>query len=70
MKDMPLWLFNLIIFIITQVVFGVEGWSVWGIAAFWAWWSNRLKPIGQKDYKFASALWLLLAFLLIWGKTH
>lgn len=64
MKNVALWQFNLATFLVTQLVLGVEGWSIWGISALCAWLINRDRPIGQKNYRAAGGLWLFLLFLM------
>lgn len=69
MSRLALWQFNLATFLVTQIMFGVEGWVAWIPAAICAWLTTRNQPSGEKDFRFAAGLWVLIMFFLYMGRT-
>ncbi len=63
--SIKLWQFNLGTFLVTQILFGVEGWAGWMISAGIAWATTRHQPLGSKDYRIPMAIWLFFVIGLL-----
>ncbi len=64
MKHLALWQFALATFLVTQILYGVEGWPLWGIALAAALASTRTQAPGAKNFWPASILWIALLALM------
>lgn len=64
MKHLALWQFSLATFLVTQLLHGVQGWPLWGIALAAAWASTRTQAPGAKNFWPATVLWLALLVLM------
>lgn len=69
LQSVRLWQFVVATFLVTQILFGVEGWICWIIPAVVAWATTRNQPIGAKDFRIAGAVWLFLMLMLYIGRN-
>lgn len=68
LQSVRLWQFVVATFLVTQILFGVEGWICWIIPAVVAWLMTRNQPIGAKDFRIAGGVWLFLLLMLYMGQ--
>lgn len=60
-----LWHFNMATFLVTQILFGVEGWPGWAISAVAGWVSTRNEPLGEKNHLLGAAVWALFTYIAL-----
>jgi hypothetical protein len=70
MNGLRLWQFNLATFLISMILFGVEGWVAWGIAAVCAWLTTRNQPLEKKEFGLAGGVWLFLLLAMYVGPKY
>lgn len=68
-KQIRLWQFNIATFLVTQILFGVQGWPAWAISAAIAWLSTRNQPLGEKNFLLAALVWSFFTYLAL-GQRH
>ena len=69
MNHIALWQFNVATFLITQILFGVEGWMAWGISAAVAWHMTKQQARGEKRFGVPFGIWLFLMVAMHFGRT-
>lgn len=69
LRQIRLWQFCAVTFFVTQILYGVEGWPVWGVSAIVAWLLTRNELVGEKNFLPPSAVWLVLMFIMYLGRV-